>query len=94
MSSSSATYHHGDLRAACLRAAMQLLEESGAIEPGTKGFAQLRLESPVVALPDERFIKRKGGINECAARFTRRLGQRSSSQRASRTGRLYVIKTY
>jgi AcrR family transcriptional regulator len=30
MSTSSAPYHHGDLRAACLRAAMELLEESGA----------------------------------------------------------------
>jgi hypothetical protein len=29
--------------------------------------------------PLERFIKRKGGINECASRFTRRLGRRGQS---------------
>jgi selenocysteine-specific elongation factor len=32
--------------------------ESNAIAPGASGFAQLRLESPVVASPDERFIIR------------------------------------
>jgi len=32
--------------------------DAGAIEPGASGLAQLRLESPVVALPDERFIIR------------------------------------
>jgi selenocysteine-specific elongation factor len=37
---------------------LRVLEESGAIEPGAKGLAQLRLELPVVALPDERFIIR------------------------------------
>jgi AcrR family transcriptional regulator len=30
MPTSSSSYHHGDLRAACLRAAMELLEEDGA----------------------------------------------------------------
>ena len=30
MSTSTGPYHHGDLRAACLRAAMELLEEGGA----------------------------------------------------------------
>lgn len=35
-----------------------VLNESGTLEPGAKGFAQLRLESPIVALPDERFIIR------------------------------------
>ena len=29
MATSKATYHHGDLRAACVSAAMELLEESG-----------------------------------------------------------------
>ncbi|MCA1594207.1 MAG: selenocysteine-specific translation elongation factor [Acidobacteria bacterium] len=37
---------------------VQVLEEKGEIEPGASGFAQLRLESPVAALPGERFILR------------------------------------
>jgi selenocysteine-specific elongation factor len=37
---------------------LRVLDERGAIEPGASGFGQLRLESPVVALPDERFIIR------------------------------------
>ena len=41
----------------------------------------------------DEFVKRKGGINECAARFTRRLGRRSSSQRASRNGKFSDIET-
>jgi selenocysteine-specific elongation factor len=39
-------------------ARLQVLEETLEIAPGTAGFAQLRLESPVVALPGERFIIR------------------------------------
>ena len=37
---------------------LRVLNDAGAIEPGTCGYAQLRLESPVVALPNERFIIR------------------------------------
>jgi selenocysteine-specific elongation factor len=37
---------------------LRVLDSAGALEPGTSGFAQLRLEAPVVALPDERFIIR------------------------------------
>jgi hypothetical protein len=38
--------------------------------------------------PLEEFIKRKGGINECAARYTRRLGRlaRTDAQRCSARG--------
>ena len=39
-------------------ARVQVLEEPGEIAPGSKGFAQLRIEFPVVALPGERFIVR------------------------------------
>jgi selenocysteine-specific elongation factor len=39
-------------------ARVQVLEEAGEIAPGSTGFAQLRLESPVVALPGERVILR------------------------------------
>jgi selenocysteine-specific elongation factor len=46
------------LGAAEVLARVQVLEETGEIAPGARGFAQLRLESPVAALPDERFIIR------------------------------------
>lgn len=39
-------------------ARVALLEAAGEIAPGERGFAQLRFESPIVALPDERFIVR------------------------------------
>jgi selenocysteine-specific elongation factor len=39
-------------------ARVRVLEETGEIAPGAQGFVQLRLESPVVALPGERFIIR------------------------------------
>ena len=35
--------------------------------------------------PLDRFIKRKGGINECAARFSRRLGRRTKKRVFLRT---------
>ena len=37
---------------------LRVLDSASALEPGSTGFAQLRLEAPVVALPDERFIIR------------------------------------
>ncbi|MCA1642353.1 MAG: selenocysteine-specific translation elongation factor, partial [Acidobacteria bacterium] len=39
-------------------ARVQVLEAAGEIAAGARGFAQLRLEAPVVALPGERFILR------------------------------------
>jgi selenocysteine-specific elongation factor len=47
--------HHGTAE---VLARVAVLEESGEITPGSEGFAQLRLESPVVALPGDRFILR------------------------------------
>src|SRR5438105_2714639 len=46
------------LGAAEVLARVQVLADGGEIAPGTDGFAQLRFEAPVVALPDERFIIR------------------------------------
>ncbi len=37
---------------------IRVLNSTGTLEPGSQGFAQLRLEAPVVALPEERFIIR------------------------------------
>ena len=39
-------------------ARVQVLNESGEIAPGEKDFVQLRLEIPIVCIPDERFILR------------------------------------
>ncbi len=39
-------------------ARIQVLNNSGKIEPGTRGFAQIRLEGPIVAIQGERFIIR------------------------------------
>jgi selenocysteine-specific elongation factor len=47
--------HHGTAEAL---ARVAVLEESGEIAPGASGLAQLRLESPIVALPGDRFILR------------------------------------
>ena len=46
------------LGAAEVLARVQVLEPAGEIAAGARGFVQLRLESPVVALPEERFIIR------------------------------------
>lgn len=37
---------------------LRVLENTSALDPGARGFAQLRLEAPIIALPDERFIIR------------------------------------
>jgi selenocysteine-specific elongation factor len=39
-------------------ARVQILEETGELAPGEKGFVQFRLENPIVAVPNERFIIR------------------------------------
>ncbi|HEY0426297.1 MAG TPA: selenocysteine-specific translation elongation factor [Pyrinomonadaceae bacterium] len=39
-------------------ARVQILNEAGEIAPGEKNFAQLRLETPIVTVPGERFIIR------------------------------------
>ena len=75
--------------AAEVLARVQALEESGEIAPGAEGFAQLRLESPVVALPGERFILRSyspahtiaGGL-VLDAHATRRRGRERVAARA------------
>lgn len=48
-------------------ARVKVLNEAGEIVPGNTGFAQIRLESPVVALHDERFIIRSYSPAETVA---------------------------
>jgi selenocysteine-specific elongation factor len=46
------------LGAAEVLARVQVLEDANELPPGSSGFVQLRLESPVAAVSDERFILR------------------------------------
>jgi selenocysteine-specific elongation factor len=46
---------------------VRVLNNRGEIAPGETGFAQLRLESPVVALHDERFVVRSYSPSETIA---------------------------
>jgi len=46
---------------------VRVLNNRGEIPPGETGFAQLRLESPVIALHDERFIVRSYSPSETIA---------------------------
>src|SRR5437773_5813987 len=48
-------FHHGTLEAM----ARVKLFEGGTLAPGGRGFAQLRLETPLAALPGDRFILRR-----------------------------------
>src|SRR6266705_1746818 len=48
-------FHHGTLEAM----ARVKLFEGGTLPPGGRGFAQLRLETPLAALPGDRFILRR-----------------------------------
>jgi selenocysteine-specific elongation factor len=67
------------LGAAEVLARVQILETAGEIAGGARGFAQLRLESPVVALPEEHFIirsyspQRTIGASLCSAAWRAKL---------------------
>jgi selenocysteine-specific elongation factor len=55
------------IHAAEVLARVQVLEERAQIAPGESGLVQLRLESPVVAVSDERFIIRSYSPSQTAA---------------------------
>jgi selenocysteine-specific elongation factor len=68
---------------------VRVLEDAGEIAPGESGFAQLRLEAPVVALPSERFIIRSyspsrttGGGSVLDALATKHRGREIPAARA------------
>jgi selenocysteine-specific elongation factor len=81
------------LGAAEVLARVQVLEEAGEIAAGERGFVQLRLESPVAALPDERFIIRSyspqrtiaGGrvLDACALKYRGRTRRNEARARLS-----------
>ena len=65
MSTSTAPYHHGDLRAACLRAAMELLEEGGATALSLRAVA--RTAGVSAAAPYRHYANREALISAVGA---------------------------
>jgi AcrR family transcriptional regulator len=65
MSTSGAPYHHGDLRAACLHAAMELLEENGATALSLRAVARRAGVSP--GAPYRHYVDRDALISAVAA---------------------------
>src|SRR5260370_16572502 len=65
MPTSTATYHHGDLRAALLRTAMELLEESGETALSLRAVARCAGVSP--AAPYPHYADRKALVSAVAA---------------------------
>jgi AcrR family transcriptional regulator len=79
--SSSARYHHGDLRAACLRAAMELLEEDGATALSLRAVARRAGVSP--GAPYRHYADRNALISAVAAVGYRELGAHLASAHPS-----------
>ncbi|MGC0362399.1 AcrR family transcriptional regulator [Rhodococcus sp. 27YEA15] len=73
MSTSSTAYHHGDLRAALLRAAMDLLEDSGAPELSLRAVA--RRAGVSTAAPYRHYADRQALVSAIAAVGYRELAQ-------------------
>ena len=65
MSTSTAPYHHGDLRAECLRAAMELLEEGGATALSLRAVA--RKAGVSAAAPYRHYANREALISAVGA---------------------------
>src|SRR5260221_5999125 len=65
MSTSEATYHHGDLRAALVRAALELLEDSGESDLSLRAVARRAGVSP--AAPYRHYADREALVSAVAA---------------------------
>jgi AcrR family transcriptional regulator len=81
MSTSKATYHHGDLRAALLRAAMGLLEESGETALSLRAVARRAGVSP--AAPYRHYADREALVSAVAAVGYRELAERLAAAHPS-----------
>jgi AcrR family transcriptional regulator len=79
--SSKATYHHGDLRAALVRAAMELLEESGENALSLRAVARRAGVSP--AAPYRHYADRETLVSAVAAVGYRELAERLSAAHPS-----------
>ncbi|MFD6202281.1 TetR/AcrR family transcriptional regulator [Streptomyces rubiginosohelvolus] len=71
MSRSSSTYHHGDLRAACLRAARELLEEDGSAGLSLRAVA--RRAGVSATAPYRHYADREALVSAVAAEGYREL---------------------
>jgi AcrR family transcriptional regulator len=81
MSTSPSPYHHGDLRAACLRAAMELLEEGGATALSLRAVARRAGVSP--AAPYRHYADRDALISAVAAVGYRELAEQLAAAHPS-----------
>jgi AcrR family transcriptional regulator len=79
--SSKATYHHGDLRAALVRAAMELLAESGETELSLRAVARRAGVSP--AAPYRHYADREALVSAVAALGYRELAERLAAAHPS-----------
>ncbi|MEU9055615.1 TetR/AcrR family transcriptional regulator [Streptomyces sp. NPDC048384] len=71
--SQSGTYHHGDLRAACLRAARELLEEDGSAGLSLRAVARRAGVSPTA--PYRHYADRDSLVSAVAAEGYRELAE-------------------
>ncbi|MCD0448872.1 TetR/AcrR family transcriptional regulator [Actinocorallia sp. API 0066] len=71
MSQAGASYHHGDLRAACLRAARELLEEDGSAALSLRAVARRAGVSPTA--PYRHYADRDALVSAVAAQGYREL---------------------
>src|SRR3977135_943878 len=81
MAISKATYHHGDLRAALLRAAMELLEESGEPPLSLRAVARCAGVSP--AAPYRHYADREALVSAVAAVGYRELAEKLAAAHPS-----------
>ena len=79
--STKAAYHHGDLRAALLRAAMDVLEEGGEAELSLRAVARRAGVSP--AAPYRHYADREALVSAVAAVGYRELAQRLAAAHPS-----------
>jgi AcrR family transcriptional regulator len=96
MSPANATYHHGDLRAACLSAALELLEEGGATALSLRAVA--RRAGVSAAAPYRHYADREALVSAVAAVGYSELAERlvaahpapSTPEQLARVGVAYV----
>src|SRR5580692_8213905 len=81
MPASKATYHHGDLRAACVRAAMELLEDGGEAALSLRAVARRAGVSP--AAPYRHYADREALVSAVASVGYRELSERLAAAHPS-----------
>jgi len=90
VSAAKSGYHHGDLRAACLRAAMELLEEGGEASLSLRAVARRAGVSP--AAPYRHYADREALVSAVAAVGFHELGDRLTAADASPSAALQLTQ--